>query len=217
MKPLSPARKFRTFSCSTSQPLYASALRTVIDSLFPQAHVLEVTTTAAAQAAIARRQRFDLAIVELGSMGRSGADAIIELRAAAPKLRVLVVSTLNEIRAINEAKMYGAVDVISKMASKAEMAEAIRCAATLAQSVIDKPLPETMASLRRRLSTLTRSQLQVLRKVRQGKLNKQIAYELGIGETTVKAHMTQVLRKLAFVNRTEVVAALNAGCCSVPG
>ena len=69
-----------------SQPLYASALRTLIDSLFPQAHVLEVTTPAAAQAAIARRQRFDLAIVELGSMGRSGADAIIELRAAAPKL-----------------------------------------------------------------------------------------------------------------------------------
>lgn len=92
------------------------------------------------------------------------------------------------------------------------MTEAIRCAATLVQSVIDTPLPETMASLRRRLSTLTRSQFHVLRKVRQGKLNKQIAYELGIGETTVKAHMTQVLRKLNFVNRTQVVAALNAGC-----
>ena len=38
----------------------------------------------------------------------------------------------------------------------------------------------------------------------------QIAYELGIGETTVKAHMTQVLRKLAFSNRTQVVAALSA-------
>ena len=88
--------------------------------------------------------------------------------------------------------------------------EAIRCAATLAQSVMDKPRPEIVTSLPARLATLTRSQLRVLRKVRQGKLNKQIAYELGIGETTVKAHMTQVLRKLAFSNRTQVVAALSA-------
>ena len=65
------------------------------------------------------------------------------------------------------------------------------------------PYPRHPPILRSRLSTLTRSQFHVLRKLREGKLNKQIAYELGIGETTVKAHMTQVLRKLAFVNRTE--------------
>ena len=193
-----------------SQPLYAAALRTIIDSLFPEAHILEVTTTAAARAAIARKQRFDLAIVELGSLGRGGADGILELRAAAPKLRMLVLSTLNEVRTINEARMYGAVDVISKMASKEEIAAAIRAAA-MVPGVVDDPVPATPPNLRSRLSTLTRSQFHVLRKLRQGKLNKQIAYELGIGETTVKAHMTQVLRKLAFVNRTEVVAALSAG------
>ena len=81
-----------------SQPLYAAALRTIIDSLFPEAHILEVTTTAAARAAFARKQRFDLAIVELGSLGRGGADGILELRATAPKLRMLVLSTLNEVR-----------------------------------------------------------------------------------------------------------------------
>ena len=92
---------------------------------------------------------------------------------------------------INEAKMYGAVDVISKMATKGEIAAAIRAAAMVV-GVVDDPLSETPPNLRSRLSTLTGSQFHVLRKLREGKLNKQIAYELGIRDTMLlKAHIPQ--------------------------
>lgn len=59
---------------------------------------------------------------------------------------------------------------------------------------------------------LTPTQLKVMRGVRSGKLNKQIAYDLGIAEATVKAHMTALMRKLNVCNRTQVAIAAEALC-----
>ena len=56
-------------------------------------------------------------------------------------------------------------------------------------------------------STLTPTQMKVLKGVYLGQLNKQIAYELGIAEATVKAHMTALMRKLNVRNRTQVAIA----------
>jgi DNA-binding NarL/FixJ family response regulator len=52
---------------------------------------------------------------------------------------------------------------------------------------------------------LTPKQLSVLKMLRQGRLNKQIAYELQIEETTVKAHVSEILRKLNVASRTQAV------------
>ena len=57
------------------------------------------------------------------------------------------------------------------------------------------------------LVRLTPTQIKVLRGVRSGQLNKQIAYDLGIAEATVKAHMTALMRKLNVHNRTQVAIA----------
>ena len=54
---------------------------------------------------------------------------------------------------------------------------------------------------------LTPTQVKVLRGVRSGQLNKQIAFDLGIAEATVKAHMTALMRKLNVSNRTQVAIA----------
>ncbi len=56
-----------------------------------------------------------------------------------------------------------------------------------------------------RLPKLTPQQLRVLQMLRQGLLNKQIAYELQVGETTVKAHVSEILRKLNVYSRTQAV------------
>lgn len=57
------------------------------------------------------------------------------------------------------------------------------------------------------LEALTPTQLRVLSGVQSGLLNKQIAYDLGIAEATVKAHMTALMRKLNVRNRTQVAIA----------
>ena len=57
---------------------------------------------------------------------------------------------------------------------------------------------------------LTPTQIKVMRGVHSGQLNKQIAYDLGIAEATVKAHMTALMRKLNVRNRTQVAIAAQA-------
>lgn len=60
------------------------------------------------------------------------------------------------------------------------------------------------------IAQLTPTQMKVLRGVHSGLLNKQIAYDLGIAEATVKAHMTALMRKLNVRNRTQVAIAAQA-------
>ncbi|WP_083706762.1 LuxR C-terminal-related transcriptional regulator [Sphingomonas sp. gentR] len=60
------------------------------------------------------------------------------------------------------------------------------------------------------LARLTPTQMKVLRGVHSGMLNKQIAFDLGIAEATVKAHMTALMRKLNVRNRTQVAIAAQA-------
>ena len=68
---------------------------------------------------------------------------------------------------------------------------------------------EETAEIARRLSTLTAQQLRVLEMLGTGKLNKEIAYELSITETTVKAHVSAILQKLKVYSRTQAVVFAN--------
>lgn len=61
-----------------------------------------------------------------------------------------------------------------------------------------------------RIATLTPAQLKILIGLQQGRLNKQIAYDLGVTEATIKAHLTGVFRKLGVQNRTQAVIAAQA-------
>ena len=79
-----------------------------------------------------------------------------------------------------------------------------------------RAIPEGPAGSVATLAQLTPTQVKVLRGVRSGQLNKEIAFDLGIAEATVKAHMTALMRKLNVRNRTQVavvaeVLAAHAG------
>lgn len=69
---------------------------------------------------------------------------------------------------------------------------------------------DTVAILPPTMARLTPTQLKVLEGVHCGLLNKQIAFDLGIAEATVKAHMTALMRKLNVRNRTQVAIAAQA-------
>jgi len=70
--------------------------------------------------------------------------------------------------------------------------------------------PGLAAPMAAALAQLTPTQMKVLRGVHSGLLNKQIAFDLGIAEATVKAHMTALMRKLNVRNRTQVAIAAQA-------
>ena len=71
------------------------------------------------------------------------------------------------------------------------------------------PVGNEEKSLAAKIATLTPQQYRVIYYLREGWLNKQIGYELGITEATIKAHLTAIFRKLGISNRTQAVAMLS--------
>ncbi len=193
-------------------PLFREALQIAIQSAYPEAEIVEASSIAAAQAALASEQPFDLLLLDLTMPGTKGFDGLLGLRAARPKQPILVVSAHEDPRIVHEAMTCGAAGYISKSVKKRDLAEAIQDVmaglVVLPKGYVQPTAgvtPPREADLAARVSSLTRQQLRVLQMVRQGMLNKQIAHELGVGETTIKAHVSEIMRKLNVVSRTQAV------------
>lgn len=191
-------------------PLFVEALKLVIQGAFPEASVSEATSIESARAILDKGDPFDLVLLDLSMPGTRGLDGLIELRSRHPKLPIVVVSALEDPRIIHEVMTCGAAGFISKSMRGSELGLAI-------QSVMDgvvvlpkgyqPPRPDApgISDLTAQLATLTPQQVRVLQMLRQGLLNKQIAFDLGVGETTVKAHVSEILRKLRVSSRTQAV------------
>jgi DNA-binding NarL/FixJ family response regulator len=193
-------------------PLFREALQLAIQSAYPKAEIVEASSIAAARQALASEQPFDLLLLDLSMPGTRGFDGLIELRAARPKQPIRVVSAHEDPRIIHEAMTCGAAGYISKAVKKGDLAEAIQdVMAGLVVLPKDYQPPQAVGhpsretDLASRVASLTRQQLRVLQMVRQGMLNKQIAHELSVGETTIKAHVSEIMRKLNVVSRTQAV------------
>jgi DNA-binding NarL/FixJ family response regulator len=192
-------------------PLFVEALKLVIQNTVPDATVSEAASIEAARAMVDKRGPFDLVLLDLSMPGTRGLDGLIELRSRYPRLPLVVVSALEDPRIIHEVMTCGAAGFISKSTRGVDLGNAIR--EVMAGSVVlpknyQPPQPDQdggTADLTARLATLTPQQVRVLQMLRQGLLNKQIAYDLGVGETTVKAHVSEILRKLKVTSRTQAV------------
>ena len=193
-------------------PLFREALHSAVQMAYPEVDTVEARSIAEALDLLADAKPFDLALLDLSMPDVHGFDGLLQLRTRYPRLPVVIVSGYEEPRIISEALSYGAAGFIPKSARKSDLAAAIR-------SVMDGAIyvPETYegqpadadsidrADMVQRLSKLTPQQLRVLQMLRQGLLNKQIAYELTVSEATVKAHVSAILQKLGVESRTQAV------------
>ena len=193
-------------------PLFLEALQRAIKSVVSGAETVEAMSIEAAKSALQGRTRFDVVLLDLSMPGTRGFDGLLELRSLYPKLPIVVVSALEDPRIIHEVMSYGAAGFIAKSVGRDELAAALR---TVMEGSVTLPTgyspPPPQAErgvkgdLAQRLKALTPKQLSVLKMLRQGLLNKQIAHELQIEETTVKAHVSEILRKLNVSSRTQAV------------
>jgi DNA-binding NarL/FixJ family response regulator len=192
-------------------PLFVEALKLVIQGAFPQASVSEATSINSARTILDKGDRFDLVLLDLSMPGTRGLDGLVELRSRHPKLPIVVVSALEDARIIHEVMTCGAAGFISKSMRGSELGRSIQL---VMDGVVVLPkgyrpprpdAPSGVSDLTARLATLTPQQVRVLQMLRQGLLNKQIAFDLGVGETTVKAHVSEILRKLRVSSRTQAV------------
>ncbi len=193
-------------------PMFLDAMHLAIKVAFPDASIYEASSIVGASEAIEAHKNFHLVLLDLMMPGPGGFDGLLELRKRYPKLPILIVSGMDDPQIIHQAMTYGAAGFMPKSVRKDELAVAI-------QSVMngdvclppgyEPPLQEEKNGdgdeIAKKLRSLTPQQLRVLKMLREGLLNKQIAYELNVGETTVKAHVSEILRKLCVASRTQAV------------
>lgn len=193
-------------------PLFVEALQRAIVSAFPDTETRDAVSIEAAKKVLDSRAPFDVVLLDLALPGTRGFEGLLELRKLHPSLPIVVVSALEDPRIVQDVMRYGAAGFISKSADRSEIASALKDvmegSLTLPKGYKPPEAPansEARGDLVHRLKMLTPKQLSVLRMLRQGLLNKQIAHELQIEETTVKAHVSEILRKLNVSSRTQAV------------
>lgn len=208
-----PPRAFNLALIVDDHPLFCDALAITLRAV---AGIARIETADRLESALARLDLTpvpDVVVLDLDLPDVSGIDGLIRLRAALSGVPVVVVSSMADNRVIDAALTAGAAGFVPKHSRR----EAFRAAFDAVregriwlpegfQPISD---PKAPASQREeaiaRLSLLTRQQAKILQLICEGLLNKQIAYDLSIAETTVKAHVTAIMRKLGVQNRTQAV------------
>lgn len=198
-------------------PLFCEALQMTLSEAMAQKHVETASALGVALERIRNGLEVDAIVLDLNLPDVAGLDGLTRLRNAAPGVPVIVVSSMAEDRIITAVMHAGAAGFVPKHSPREEFVTAIRAAAqggTYLPTGYTPPANDTDLDAERsaidRLAELTPQQARILALVCEGFLNKQIAYELSISETTVKAHVTAILRKLGAQSRTQAVRIANS-------
>ncbi|ALG72285.1 transcriptional regulator [Azospirillum thiophilum] len=198
-------------------PMVRDALRSAVLYSCQATDVMEADRLDTVMQALEERGDLDLVLLDVNMPGMNGLGGLRALRQRFPATPVVVVSAHEERRWVREAMESGAAGFIPKSTPRDAIAAALR-------QVLNGELyvpPQTgddgagtvedaeTAEIARRIATLTAQQLRVLELLGTGKLNKEIAFDLSITETTVKAHVSAILQKLKVYSRTQAVVIAN--------
>ncbi|EKE76776.1 two component LuxR family transcriptional regulator [Gallaecimonas xiamenensis 3-C-1] len=156
----------------------------------------------------------DLVLLDLSMPGANGFSSLIQLRQHHPALPVVVVSAHEDDASVSRAYHHGAQGFVPKSADSSAIADALQSVLAgnhwFPPGFVPEPPSQQESKLAEGLAALTPQQYKVLVMFADGLLNKQIAYELGVSEATIKAHATAIFRKLDVRNRTQAVIALQS-------
>ena len=192
-----------TFLIADDHPMVRDALASALAQTFAGARIATAATLQQAQEALEREPETDALLLDLDMPGMDGLTGLALLRSGHPAVPIIVVSAAREASVVRHAFEFGASAYIDKSASLPEIADIVR--AVLDGEVFEPPHAVPVDSFAQRAAQLTPQQWRVLALMVQGDQNKQIAHKLGVGEATVKAHVTVILRKLGVRSRTQAV------------
>lgn len=198
-----------TLIVADDHPLFRSALVLAVTRLIPDAQLIEVEDFAALQQAAQQHPQTELVLLDLQMPGAQGFSSLLYLRKDHPALPVMIISGHEEPAIMRRALDFGAAGFVPKSAGLPVLGQAIR-------EVLDGRIwmPPALSRLAaegaeeeqaqaRRIASLSPQQFRVFMMLAEGRLNKQIAYDIEVTEATVKAHVTAILRKLGLIRRTQ--------------
>ena len=193
-------------------PLFRGALREAVNGLFERIEVAEAGAFEEVVERLEHGSEVDLILLDLQMPGVRGFSGLMYMRAQYPGVPVIVVSANDDPAAIRRCMEFGASGFIPKTLGVEVMRTAI--SRVLGGGVWTPPEVDLAggsdaetAELMARMATLTPQQVRVLMMLSEGLLNKQIAFQLGVSEATVKAHVSAILQKLGVESRTQAVIA----------
>ena len=155
----------------------------------------------------ARKLQPDVVLMDLLMPRMDGITAISAVRRELPDTEVIALTSVLEDEKIFAAIRAGAIGYLLKDTEAHELRQAIKAAAAgqvqLSPEVAMRLLREERSAPQRPVEELTPREMDVLRLLAQGLINKEIAQELGIGDKTVKTHVSNILGKLGVLSRTQ--------------
>jgi DNA-binding NarL/FixJ family response regulator len=195
-------------------PLYAEALQRAISHAIVGVHTVIAPTIASAIEVLGDGTGIDLVILDLRLPDSNGLDGLIEIKAHAPCVPVIVTSAFADTDVINNVIVCGAAAFVSKSCETSVLMREISAILegkkyTMSSFALNRHKTSEVVKSAIRSGALTRQQMRVLKLLCKGLLNKQIAHGLGINESTVKAHVSEILRKLRVASRTQAVVAVS--------
>jgi DNA-binding NarL/FixJ family response regulator len=194
-------------------PVFREGLATIIGSQ-PDMVLVAQASNAVEAVAEFRRHRPDITLMDLRLPGTNGTDTLIAIRGEFPRARIIMLTTSDSDGEIQRAMRAGASAYILKSMPKDELLKVVRSVHTGQRRVP----PEVAARLAEHMGEedLTTRELEVLRLIRDGYRNKQIADQLAIAETTVNFHIKNLVDKLQANDRTHAVTiALRRGLLQI--
>jgi len=192
-------------------PLFRQALTITLKSHFRGVEIFEAQTIPELEQYLQSVNNSDLLLLDLDIPGAQGFNSLISIRRSYPDLGVVIISGFEDKETIHKAMSLGAAGFIPKSTSVSQMVEAIK---EVLNGKLWTPDGEfdgksKTAKSDDKIASLTPKQHKILLMFADGLLNKQIAYELGLSESTIKSHASTIFLKLGVRNRTQAVILLN--------
>ena len=195
-------------------PLVRDGLRSVIAVTFDGCEIFEASSLEEALATLEKQSNFDLVLLDLNIPDVKRLDGLKLLRQRYPILPVAMVSGAFDWAVVQEALAAGAAGFVPKSMKRSGIVDALHRIVSgeiyLPEIVGEaRGVSDEAGDILRRIDSLTPHQRLVLGHLVNGRLNKQIAHDLGVSMTTVKAHVSAILQKLGVFSRTQAVIKAN--------
>ena len=202
--------------------LFLKGLELIISDLTSDTTLVKANNYKEVLSIVAEQDDFDLILTDLAMPGANWLDALQQIHDKLPNTPIIILSAVFDKEIVQKTMDIGAAGYIPKTSSNAVIVSAINLVLSggvYIPAELLRNTPEEFDMLKQleqvsddhnideKVKILSPRQIEVLKLISIGKSNKQIAFELGLTEGTVKIHVTAILKLLNVYNRTGAVAA----------